>query len=270
MKFSVITVFPEMITQAVGFGVLAQGLESGLLHVEAHSPRKFSQDKHKSIDDRPFGGGDGMLMLSETLVQSIESVRTPDSYVIYLSPQGRKLDQEKVKELAKLKDIILVCGRYGGIDQRVINQCIDEEVSIGDFVLSGGEIGALAIIDAVARWIPGVLGHVDSAQSDSFTDGLLEAPQFTRPRDFEGMCTPEVLLSGNHELIKQWKFMVSLIVTFQKRPELFWRHVELWRPSKKKDRPLVDQVKAFYASLSEADLIALDLQGIDPEFERVL
>lgn len=254
MKFSVITVFPEMIERSLEFGVISQAQEQGLLEVKTCSPRIFSSDKHKTVDDRPFGGGDGMVMLAETLVAAIDSVRTSNSRVIYLSPQGGPLKQNKVKELAQGgQDLILVCGRYGGIDQRVLNQSIDEEISIGDYVLSGGELGALVLIDAVSRWIPGVLGHQDSAESDSFGNGLLEAPQFSRPREFNGETIPDVLTSGHHAKISEWRWLVSLLVTLQKRPDLFWEYVDAWKAPSKKSKPLLEQIQNFWESLSDQD-----------------
>lgn len=260
MKFSVVTVFPELIESTLQYGVLSQALATGLISIETCNPRSFSQDKHRTVDDRPFGGGDGMVMLAETLKAAINSVKTEKSYVIYLSPQGPALTQDKVRNLAGLgRSLVLVCGRYGGIDQRVINDCIDEELSIGDYVLSGGELGALVVIDAVSRWVPGVLGHSESAASDSFSNGLLEAPQYSRPREFEGVMTPEVLLSGNHAKIEEWRFKVSLLVTLKKRPDLFWKYVNNWTPESKKQRPILEQLKVFADQLSLEEWRALGL-----------
>ncbi len=205
LKIDVITLFPEMIENAVSHGVLGQALKSDLLSVKAHSPREFAEDRHRTVDDRPFGGGDGMIMLPETLEKTLIKVKHNNSKVIYLSPQGRTLTDEKARSFAKEEQLIFICGRYGGIDQRIINLYVDEEISIGDYVLSGGEPGALVVIDALSRFIPGVLGHEESAHKDSFADGLLEHPNFTRPRDYLGQDVPAILLGGNHKLIEEWR-----------------------------------------------------------------
>lgn len=228
MKFLVITLFPELIEKAVEYGVLGQALKKELLSVRTFNPREVTADRHRTVDDRPFGGGDGMLMLAEPLALSIQKSleHMPNARVIYISPQGTPLTDAKVVELAKNEELILVSGRYGGIDQRLLNSHIDEEISIGDFVLSGGEFAALALIDAVSRKIPGVLGHEESSQKDSFAQGLLEEPQFTRPRDFQGQAVPEILLSGDHKKIQEYKQKLSLIITLQKRPDLYFAQEE--------------------------------------------
>lgn len=269
MKFSVVTVFPEMIEGALAQGVLAQGLQSGLFSVETLNPRAMTEDRHRTVDDRPFGGGDGMVMLAEPIVRSIRQLKTQGARVIYLSPQGPRLNQDKVRSLAREnQNLVLLCGRYGGVDQRALNLIVDEEISIGDYVLSGGELGALVLIDAVARWIPGVLGHQESAQSDSFTEGLLEAPQYTRPRTYEGVEVPAVLMSGNHAQIQSWRFFVSLLVTYQKRPDLFWSYVEGWQPATKKEKPLLTQLQSFVQQLDEKELSTIGLKERVLEFKR--
>ncbi len=204
-------------------GITRRAVQSGLLNLEFWNPREFTTDRHQTVDDRPYGGGPGMLMKVQPLRDAIEAAKAKageNARVIYLSPQGRPLDQAGVKEIASRDKIILVAGRYEGIDERVLDTCIDEEWSIGDYVLSGGELGAMVIIDAVTRWIPGALGHEDSAQQDSFNDGLLDCPHYTRPELLDGQGVPDVLLSGHHEEIRRWRLKQSLGRTWLKRPEL--------------------------------------------------
>ncbi|WP_374033172.1 tRNA (guanosine(37)-N1)-methyltransferase TrmD [Bdellovibrio bacteriovorus] len=270
LKIDVITLFPEMIQGAVSHGVLGQALKGDLLSVQAHTPREFAIDKHRTVDDRPFGGGDGMIMLSETLEKSLQKVQHKNSKIIYLSPQGSVLTDDKARELSQAEHLVLVCGRYGGIDQRIINSYVDEEISIGDYVLSGGELGALVVIDALSRFIPGVLGHADSADKDSFSEGLLEHPNFTRPREYLGQDVPEVLLSGNHKLIADWKKKVSALVTLKKRPDLFIIYLaeerEKYRALKKKKtaEPLKELFK-FWQQLSPQDREVLGLEDLNEE-----
>ncbi|ASD63622.1 tRNA (guanosine(37)-N1)-methyltransferase TrmD [Bdellovibrio bacteriovorus] len=270
LKIDVITLFPEMIQGAVSHGVLGQALKGDLLSVQAHTPREFATDKHRTVDDRPFGGGDGMIMLSETLEKSLQKVQHKNSKIIYLSPQGSVLTDDKARELSQAEHLVLVCGRYGGIDQRIINSYVDEEISIGDYVLSGGELGALVVIDALSRFIPGVLGHADSADKDSFSEGLLEHPNFTRPREYLGQDVPEVLLSGNHKLIADWKKKVSALVTLKKRPDLFIIYLaeerEKYRALKKKKtaEPLKELFK-FWQQLSPQDREVLGLEDLNEE-----
>lgn len=221
-RFQVITVFPEMITAAMSVGVFSQAVKSSLLTFSCLNPRDFTTDLHRTVDDRPFGGGDGMIMLPEPLEKSIAAAKAaqPGAKVIYLSPQGQPLTHKKAQELSSGEGLILLCGRYGGIDQRIINNFVDEEISTGDYVISGGELAACVVMDAVSRFIPGVLGHKDSADKDSFAGGLLEHPNFTRPREYQGHGVPEVLVGGNHKKINEWKELVSFLVTLQKRPDL--------------------------------------------------
>ncbi|HET8706791.1 MAG TPA: tRNA (guanosine(37)-N1)-methyltransferase TrmD [Pseudomonadales bacterium] len=228
VRIVVVTLFPEMIEAVTRLGVIGRAVKSGILQISCVNPRDFAQDKHRTVDDRPYGGGPGMVMLAEPLSQAIASAKAlaqttdceTDGAVVYLSPQGRKLDQVGVEMLAGRKSLILVAGRYEGIDERVINSSIDEEWSIGDYVLSGGELAALVMVDAVARQLPGVLGHEDSASEDSFANGLLDCPHYTRPEQFNGQNVPEVLLSGNHEAIRKWRLKQALGRTWQRRPDL--------------------------------------------------
>lgn len=270
MKIDVVTLFPEMIENAVSHGVLGQALKENLLAVTAHTPRVHAEDKHRTVDDRPFGGGDGMIMLPETLEKTLIGLKHNTSRVIYLSPQGETLTDAKARALANEKHLVLICGRYGGIDQRVINLHVDEEISIGDYVLSGGELGALVVIDSLARFIPGVLGHEESANKDSFSAGLLEEPHFTRPRRYLDQEVPEILLSGNHKLIAEWKKKVAALVTLKKRPDLFTNYLDQERErvktlkKKKKLNPL-QELRDFFIALPEKDRQVLGLEGITEE-----
>ncbi|HBZ7967836.1 TPA: tRNA (guanosine(37)-N1)-methyltransferase TrmD, partial [Klebsiella pneumoniae] len=213
MWIGVISLFPEMFLSITGHGVTGRAVKNGLISVDCWNPRDFTYDRHHTVDDRPYGGGPGMLMMVEPLRKAIHAAKAAagdNAKVIYLSPQGRKLDQQGVCELAANEKLILVCGRYEGVDERVIQTEIDEEWSVGDYVLSGGELPAMVLIDAVSRFVPGVLGHQASAKEDSFADGLLDHPHYTRPEVLDGMCVPPVLLSGNHAEIDRWRMKQSL------------------------------------------------------------
>lgn len=223
MWIGVISLFPEMFRAITEHGVTGRAVKSGLLQIECWNPRDFTHDKHRTVDDRPYGGGPGMLMMVQPLRDAIHAAKQAagdGAKVIYLSPQGRKLTQAGVTELAKNQKLILVAGRYEGIDERVIQTEVDEEWSIGDYVLSGGELPAMTLIDAVSRLVPGVLGDQASAEQDSFTDGLLDHPHYTRPEVLDGLTVPEALTSGNHEVIRRWRLKQSLGRTWQRRPEL--------------------------------------------------
>ncbi|MFM5075887.1 tRNA (guanosine(37)-N1)-methyltransferase TrmD [Aeromonas caviae] len=223
MRIGVISLFPEMFRAITEHGVTGRAVKSGLLQIECWNPRDFTHDKHRTVDDRPYGGGPGMLMMVQPLRDAIHAAKQAagdGAKVIYLSPQGRKLTQAGVTELATNQKLILVAGRYEGIDERVIQTEVDEEWSIGDYVLSGGELPAMTLIDAVSRLVPGVLGDQASAEQDSFTDGLLDHPHYTRPEVLDGLTVPEALTSGNHEVIRRWRLKQSLGRTWQRRPEL--------------------------------------------------
>lgn len=223
MKVTVLTLFPEMLRAVTDFGITGRAVEKGKLTVEAVNPRAFTHDRHQTVDDRPFGGGPGMVMKPEPLTAALQSVCGDEKYVVYLSPQGRPLDQANVDRLASQAELVLLAGRYEGIDERVIERFVDEEVSIGDYVLSGGELPAMVLIDAVARRLPGVLGHEDSAEQDSFSgdyENLLDCPHYTRPEVFEGAAVPEVLRSGDHAAIRRWRMQQALGRTAQRRPDL--------------------------------------------------
>ncbi|QYJ83446.1 MULTISPECIES: tRNA (guanosine(37)-N1)-methyltransferase TrmD [Shewanella] len=224
MWLGVVTLFPEMFRAVTDFGVTGRAVSNGLLELQTWNPRDFTHDKHRTVDDRPYGGGPGMLMMVQPLRDAIHAAKAAagdKAKVIYLSPQGRKLTQQGVEELAKSERLILVCGRYEGIDERIIQTEVDEEWSIGDYVLSGGELPAMTLIDSVSRLVPGVLGKQASAEQDSFSDGLLDCPHYTRPESLDGIDVPAVLLSGNHENIRRWRLQQSLGRTLLRRPELF-------------------------------------------------
>jgi len=223
MWLGVITLFPEMFRAVTDFGVTGRAVKNGLLELHTWNPRDFTHDRHNTVDDRPYGGGPGMLMMVQPLRDAIHAAKAAAGEgvkVIYLSPQGRKLDQQGVTELAQSSRLILVCGRYEGIDERIIQTEVDEEWSIGDYVLSGGELPAMTLIDSVSRLVPGVLGKQASAEQDSFSDGLLDCPHYTRPESLDGVDVPAVLLSGNHEQIRLWRLQQSLGRTLLRRPEL--------------------------------------------------
>ena len=223
VQFAVITLFPEMLEAVRDFGVTGRAVQSGIIRLECWNPRDYAEDNHRSVDDRPYGGGPGMVMMMPPVCAAIRAARgaMPGSgKVIHLTPQGRLLDQDGVLELTAQNRLILVAGRYEGLDERIIEAEVDEEWSIGDYVLSGGELAAMVLIDAVTRTLPGVLGHEDSAREDSFCNGLLDYPHFTRPEEYEGKHVPEVLLSGNHERIRRWRLQQALGRTWLRRPEL--------------------------------------------------
>lgn len=224
MKFNVLTLFPEMFS-ALDESIIGRGKEKGLIDINLINIRDFSKNKHKKVDDTPYGGGAGMVMEPTVVYDAYCSVKEPNAKVIYMSPQGKTLNQQIVQDLAKEENIILLCGHYEGIDQRVIDEIVDEEISIGDYVLTGGELPAMVLIDSVSRYVEGVLKE-DSIQEESFTNGLLEYPQYTRPEIFLGKRVPEVLLSGHHENIKEWRKNQSIINTYLKRPDLL-REIEL-------------------------------------------
>ena len=226
MHFHVITLFPEMVEQMCEFGVLGRAIKRGIIELTCWNPRDYTQDKHRTVDDRPYGGGPGMLMKVQPLADAIIAARQQageNAKVVYLSPQGQLLNQQAVVKMAAelgQRDLILIAGRYEGIDERLIKQYVDEEWSIGDYVLSGGEMPALIMIDAIARMLPDVLGDTDSAQQDSFMEGLLDCPHYTRPEQIEGDGVPEVLLSGDHQAISIWREKQALGRTWLRRPEL--------------------------------------------------
>ncbi|QIB66858.1 tRNA (guanosine(37)-N1)-methyltransferase TrmD [Kineobactrum salinum] len=223
MQIAVVSLFPEMFGAVSEHGVTGRAVGQGLVTFGHHNPRDYTDDRHRTVDDRPFGGGPGMVMKIAPLQQAIAAARAqlaPVARVIYLSPQGTRFDHAKALELAQAQSLILVAGRYEGVDERLLESEIDEELSIGDYVLSGGELAAMVVVDAVIRQLPGVLGHELSALEDSFADGLLDCPHYTRPEVYQGRAVPDVLLSGDHERIRRWRLKQALGRTQQRRPDL--------------------------------------------------
>jgi tRNA (guanine37-N1)-methyltransferase len=225
IRFDVVTLFPEMFAAITGSGITSRALEAGLYSLTTWNPRDFTTDRYRTVDDRPYGGGPGMVMLAEPIERTLDAVKTAGGgKVLYLSPQGKKLDHRGVLELSKESGLTLLCGRYEGVDERLLERRVDEEISIGDFVLSGGEVAAMALVDAVVRQLPGALGDEASALEESFADGLLDCPQYTRPEiwppDERRATVPEVLLSGHHENIRRWRLKQALGRTWLRRPDL--------------------------------------------------
>ena len=221
IRFDVVTLFPEMFAAVTASGITRKALEAGLWRLYTWNPRDFTTDNYRTVDDRPYGGGPGMVMLAEPLEKALDAAQAAGGgKVIFLSPQGRRLDHEKVMELAGRPALTLLCGRYEGVDERLIRRRVDEELSLGNFVLSGGELAAMAVIDAVVRQLPGALGDGQSAAEESFVAGLLDCPQYTRPENYAGEGIPVVLLSGHHEQIRRWRLKQALGRTWLRRPEL--------------------------------------------------
>lgn len=242
MKIDILTLFPDMFAGPFDNSIIKRAREKGMLEIHLTNIRDFAHDKHRIVDDYPFGGGSGMVMKPEPVFEAVEHVtaggKGSAARVILLCPQGRVFDQETAKRLAREAHLVFICGHYEGIDERVRERIVDEELSIGDFVLTGGEIPAMVVVDAISRLIPGVLGDEESFIHDSFYDGILEHPQYTRPREFEGMPVPEVLLNGNHEKIRLWRRKMSLQRTMERRPDLLKR--EHLSPE---DRKLLEQTE---------------------------
>lgn len=240
MKFDVISLFPEAFDAISKHGITARALERKIYSLSLINPRDFTTDNHKTVDDRPYGGGPGMVMLVEPLAQAIATAKkaNPNAKVIHLSPRGSVLNHQKVMALSELEGLILLASRYEGVDERLLQSLVDEEVSIGDYVLSGGELPAMALIDAIVRQLPGSLGDADSAIEDSFVNGLLDCPHYTRPEVYQELSVPEVLLSGNHAKIREWRLKQSLALTRAKRPDLLAA-----RSLTKEEARLLEEVK---------------------------
>ena len=222
MTFDIVTIFPRMVAAGLSEGVVARGIERGLIDVGVHDLREFTTDRHRSVDDTPYGGGPGMVMKVEPLAKAVQAVRQRrgDATVILLTPQGRRFTQREAERLSGLGQLVLLCGRYEGIDERVVPLLDAEELSIGDYVLSGGELAALTVVDAVSRLVPGVVGDQGSVDADSFAEGLLDYPHYTRPIEYEGLRVPDVLVSGHHEDVRRWRRKASLRRTLERRPDL--------------------------------------------------
>jgi len=227
MRFDILTIFPNLLDSPLEEGIIRRAVAAGKINVNIHNIRDFALDKHAMTDDRPFGGGEGMVMKPEPIAGALDSIgrEAPGGRVIFLSPQGRRYTQEMAEELAVQKHLILLCGRYEGVDERIRANYVDEEISIGDFILTGGELAAMVLIDSVTRLLPGVLGCGDSAENDTFSRGLLKNPQYTRPRDFEGHTVPDVLLSGDHAAIEEWRLVTAVRQTLARRPDLLAKAV---------------------------------------------
>lgn len=225
MRFDVITIFPEMFTGVFSGGVIKKALDKGLVRVEIHDLRDYTRDKHRQVDDRPYGGLEGMVLKPEPIFRAVEAIREKEgSRAFLLSPQGRRLSTELARELAALRQVILICGRYEGVDERVAEHLVDGEISIGDYVLTGGEPAAIVVIDAAARFVPGVVGREEALSRDSFASGRLDFPQYTRPREFRGLKVPSVLFSGDHAKIERWRRARALAKTVRLRPDLIIAH----------------------------------------------
>ena len=222
MRIGVISLFPEMFQAVTEYGVTGRAVKKGIIELLSINPRTFAHDKHQKVDERPFGGGPGMVMMVQPLRDAILEAKSklPNAKVVYMSPQGKRFDHQECQKLAENNELIIVAGRYEGIDERIIDKYVDKELSIGDYVLSGGELPAMVVIDAVSRLLPGVLGDELSAVEDSFAAGLLDCPQYTRPPEIDGMSVPDVLMSGDHEKIRKWRLKQSLARTYERRPDI--------------------------------------------------
>lgn len=244
IRFDVITLLPEMFRAITESGITGRALSQGLWQLKAWNPRDFTTNNHRTVDDRPFGGGPGMVMLAEPLDKALDAVKAEGGgKVIFLSPQGKKLQHKRVMELSKETSLTLLCGRYEGVDERLLSRRVDEELSIGDFVLSGGELAAMALMDAVVRQLPGALGDEESAVQESFADGLLDCPQYTRPETYAGEKVPEVLMTGHHENIRRWRLKQALGRTWLRRPELVAE-----RRLSNEERKLLDEFQREYGA----------------------
>ena len=234
IKFDVLSIFPEMFSSPLNFSLLKKAQEKGLLNICLHDIRNWADDKHKMTDDAPYGGGCGMVMKIEPVEKALAAIRSPedDSLVVLMTPQGKTFNQKIAAELAEKKQIIIICGRYEGVDERIREHLVDREISIGDYILTGGELAALILIDAVSRLIPDVLGNPESTLNESFSHNLLEYPQYTRPAEYKGWMVPDVLLSGNHAEIELWHKRESLKRTYQRRPDLL-KKIKLLAEDKK-------------------------------------
>ena len=242
MKIDVLTLFPEMFTPVTESSMLGRAVEKGILDIRLTDIRDFSNDKHNKADDYPFGGGGGMVMMADPIFGALESVNAEGKKILYMSPRGKILDREMISRLSVQEELVILCGHYEGVDQRVIDYWNMEEVSIGDYVLTGGELPAMVLIDSVARLVPDVLGNESSALDESIYSGLLEHPQYTKPREYRGMNVPEVLVSGNHKLIELWKFREALLLTKKRRPDLFEDYIKSERSFSQDERKILEEI----------------------------
>ena len=234
MKFDILTLFPEMIEQACSHSIMKRAVDSGVLNINAINPRDFTLDKHNKVDDTPYGGGAGMVLMAQPYVDAYESVeKINNSITLMMTPQGERFDNKMCTELAKYDQIVILCGHYEGFDERIRTIIQPKEVSIGDFVLTGGELPALCLMDSVSRKLDGTLGKIESMEEDSFENGLLEYPQYTKPREYRGLNVPEVLLNGNHTLINEFRYNEQIKRTKERRPDLYEKYVSNHNPSTK-------------------------------------
>lgn len=261
MKISFITLFPDFIQSYIQTGLLNRAQQKNIIQLEVCNLRDFAEGSYKSVDDTVYGGGDGALIQYAPLKKALEVVKkTEESYVVYLSPQGRTLSQQMVHELKNKKHLILISGRYAGIDQRFISEHVDIEISIGDYILSGGELPSLVLVESISRQISGVLGNGQSAKEDSFHAGLLEAPQFTKPSEIEGMSVPEILMSGDHKKIEQWKKKMSVLVTLKKREDLLQHKTDInWA-----------DINKFYDKISAQEKKLLQIENLQEKLQKYL
>lgn len=242
MRIDVLTLFPEMFSAITESSITGRAAEKGILDIRPTNIRDFSEDKHRRADDSPFGGGVGMVMTADPVFRALEAIGAKGKRLLYMSPRGRMLDYAQILELSEQNEIVVLCGHYEGVDERVLEYWDMEEISIGDYILTGGELAAMVLIDAVARMISGVLGDYQSAGEESIYSGLLEHPQYTKPREYRGMQVPEVLVNGNHELIRLWKFEQSLALTKKNRPDLFLRYLSGCGSLSKKEKKILEKV----------------------------
>lgn len=242
MKIDVLTLFPEMFAPVINSSILGRAAEKNILDIRLTDIRAFSNDKHNKADDYPFGGGGGMVMMADPIFGALESVNAGRKKIIYMSPRGKIMDQDKISELSELDELVILCGHYEGVDQRVLDYWNIEEISIGDYVLTGGELPAMVLIDSVARLLPDVLGNADSALNESVYSGLLEHPQYTKPRSYRGLDVPEVLVSGNHKLIDLWKFREALLLTKERRLDMFEEYVKNADGFTKEEAKIVEEI----------------------------
>lgn len=246
MRIDVLTLFPEMFTPVTEESILGRARENGILDIRLTNIREYSRDKHKKADDTPFGGGAGMVMLPDPVFNALNAIGARGKRIIYMSPRGRLLDMDLITELSREEELVILCGHYEGVDQRIIDYWEMEEISVGDYILTGGELPAMILIDAVARMIPEVLGSSEAHNEESIYSGLLEYPQYTKPRQYEGMDVPEVLISGNHKLIHLWQFEKSLELTKERRPDL-------WENFLKKESALTKDERKILKRIMEQD-----------------
>ena len=241
MKIDILTLFPEMFTPLTS-SILGKAEEKGILDIKLTNIRDYSTDKHRKADDYPFGGGMGMVMLPQPIFDALNAVGTEGKKLIYMSPRGKILDQAKIQELASCEELVILCGHYEGVDQRILDHFGMEEISIGDYILTGGELPAMVLVDSVARMLPDVLASTEAALEESVYSGLLEYPQYTKPREYEGLEVPEVLTSGNHKMIALWKFEKSLEITKERRPDLFERFLENADKLTKDEKKILEKI----------------------------